>query len=149
MKRFRLFPAVIVGLALAFGLTACSDDATGQDKITQLKEEKGRVDVTSAEAEALIVDTDLVNTMVIFDIRTAPEYQAGHIANAYSVEVESPTFGTALTGFSKAAIYMVYGTDKDDTRAASAADQMVAYGIEKVFVLTDGYDGWTGEKVVP
>jgi rhodanese-related sulfurtransferase len=142
MKRLRTPLSLLLAGLLTVALAACSG-VSGQ-RVEELKEQKGRVDVTAAEAEAILTDPAR-RGIVVLDIRTKPEYDQGHIADSYSVEVEAPTFGATLDGFSKAAEYMVYGTNKDDTRGASAADQMIAYGMEKVYLITDGYEAWKGD----
>jgi rhodanese-related sulfurtransferase len=144
LKRFRKPIAWALAAVLALGLAGCSSE-TSQDTLDELTAATGRVDVTAKQAAELLSSPNIV----LFDIRTQPEFEDGHITNAYNVDVNAPTFGQALEGFSKAATYMVYGTDKDDTRAAAAGDQMVAYGIGKVYVITNGYDAWDGDKVTP
>ncbi|MDR1266484.1 MAG: rhodanese-like domain-containing protein [Propionibacteriaceae bacterium] len=140
MKRLRVVVALALVAALAWALASCS----GGDRMQQLKDATGRVDLTAAEAQQLLAQDD-VRGVVIFDVRDQPEFAQGHIVNAYSVEVNSPGFGAALEGFSKKATYLVYGDGPDDGRPGSAADQMVAYGIGKVYVITDGYSHWKGD----
>jgi rhodanese-related sulfurtransferase len=144
MKRLRMALGLVLVTVLVYALASC----TGNNRMQELKEATGRVDLTAAEAQKLLAEED-VRGVVIFDIRTQPEFAEGHIANAYNVEYDSPNFGAALAGFSKNATYLVYGYDQEDYRAGSAADQMVQYGIGRVYLMTDGYSNWKGETVTP
>jgi rhodanese-related sulfurtransferase len=143
MARLRAPLALCLTTLLALGLAACTG-VSGQ-RVEELKDDTGRVDVTAAEAEKLLTDPDQ-RGIVVLDIRTQPEFADGHIAGSYNVEVDAPSFGETLNGFSKAATYLVYGTDGDDLRAGAAADQMVQFGIGKVYCVTDGFAAWKGDK---
>jgi rhodanese-related sulfurtransferase len=139
LKRVCQKVALVVVATLA--VAACG--GVSDSRVAELKNSTGRVDVTAEEAAALIADPALAG-LVLLDVRTRAEYEAGHIEKALSVPVETSGFALTLQGLSPKATYLVYGTDQADPRAGEAADQMTAAGIGLVFVLVSGLDGWDG-----
>lgn len=63
----------------------------------------------------------------IIDVRTAAEFDAGHVANAVNIDVEAGEFDQAITQLDPAGTYLVYC--RSGRRSAIAADKMGALGL--------------------
>ncbi len=76
----------------------------------------------------------------LVDVRTAEEYQAGHIANAINIDVKKSTFihiaDSLLDKQRPVAVYC-----KGGVRSRQAAKLLLEHGF-MVYNLQDGYDGW-------
>ncbi|MDR0416713.1 MAG: rhodanese-like domain-containing protein [Propionibacteriaceae bacterium] len=146
MRRCRTALAIALGAVLAVGLAACSGDGQPADRsLEMLLEETGHVKVTQTEARVLIEDQ---TSLVILDVRTAFEYGEGHLPNSYNLNYDPSAFGSALENLSRAATYLVYGSDGEDFRANAAAGDMVAAGVVRVYSLEGGLREWQGDVTV-
>ncbi|MDR0417562.1 MAG: rhodanese-like domain-containing protein [Propionibacteriaceae bacterium] len=146
MKRRLTALAMALAAVLAVGLAACSGDGEPTDRgLEALLEATGHVKVTQNEARVLIEDQ---TNLVILDVRTAFEYSQGHLPNSYNLNYDPATFGTALEGLSRAASYLVYGSDSEDYRANAAADDMATAGVVRVYNLEGGLREWQGDVTV-
>ena len=77
----------------------------------------------------------------IVDVRTAGEYQLGHIPGSVNVPVDQLQ-GTAAN-WSRDANYVVYCAS--GARSAQAQDVMKSMGFKSVADLTGGIANWTGQ----
>lgn len=102
------------------------------------KAENGFSSVTVDEFAKCIADT--ANVMVV-DVRTADEYNAGHIDNALNIDVKRNDFeaqaNKALPKDKTIAIYCRSGN-----RSKKAGKILTDNGY-KVVELESGYNGWT------
>jgi rhodanese-related sulfurtransferase len=134
--------ALLLAAVLAVGLVGCTssgDKPPTGEALTELLEATGNVPVTAVEAKAII---EANTSLVIFDVRTAPEYTEGHLSGAYNLDYQAPSFAPALGSLSQTAAYLVYDKDADDWRAGAAADDMVRAGIIRVYSLEGGAMDW-------
>jgi rhodanese-related sulfurtransferase len=81
---------------------------------------------------------------VIVDAREAPEYAEGHIPGALSVPFEDAVAKPALIEpFKKVGKPIIlYCSGGDCELSKDLAKNMLAEGIRKVLVFTDGFPGW-------
>jgi rhodanese-related sulfurtransferase len=143
MRRRTTPLALLLAAILAIGLVGCtSDSQPSESDVEALLTQTGRVDVSQAEAQAIM---GKLTSLVIFDVRTQAEYAEGHVPNAYNLSYDAANFALSLTGLSQAASYLTYGSNGDDFRAGAAADAMVQSGIARVYVLEGGLDDWKGD----
>ncbi len=100
--------------------------------------------VSSDAFEKLIADTSVVR----LDVRTAEEFEAGHIENAINIDVLKDDFeSNALSILPVGKVLAVYC--RSGRRSKKAAHILVKRGY-KVIELDQGYNGWveSGKKVV-
>lgn len=100
--------------------------------------------VSSDAFEKLIADTSVVR----LDVRTAEEFEAGHIENAINIDVLKDDFeANALSILPVGKVLAVYC--RSGRRSKKAAHILVKRGY-KVIELDQGYNGWveSGKKVV-
>lgn len=76
----------------------------------------------------------------IIDVRTAGEYQMGHIPGAENVPVDQ--IATAAEGWDRNADYVVYCAV--GSRSASAVQTMQSMGFKNIAHLNQGIQSWTG-----
>lgn len=100
--------------------------------------------VSSDAFEKLIADTSVVR----LDVRTAEEFEAGHIENAINIDVLKDDFeANALAILPVGKVLAVYC--RSGRRSKKAAHILVKSGY-RVIELDQGYNGWveSGKKVV-
>lgn len=100
--------------------------------------------VSSDAFEKLIADTSVVR----LDVRTAEEFEAGHIENAINIDVLKDDFeANALSILPVGKVLAVYC--RSGRRSKKAAHILVKRGY-KVIELDQGYNGWveSGKKVL-
>lgn len=81
--------------------------------------------------------------VVTIDVRTPPEFAAGHIPGAINIDVESPAFDTQIATLDKATTYAIYC--HSGRRSGIAAGRMTDAGFTSVVDLDGGIQTWTGE----
>lgn len=106
-------------------------------------QDRGFESVSSDAFENLITDTSVVR----LDVRTAEEFEAGHIENAINIDVLKDDFeANALSILPVGKVLAVYC--RSGRRSKKAAHILVKRGY-KVIELDQGYNGWveSGKKV--
>lgn len=93
-------------------------------------------DVTNTQLLALQKSGALV-----VDVRTAAEYEGGHVAGAENVPIEG--FTQAAQAWDRAAPVVVYCAT--GARSLNAAQWLSANGFQHVYDLTAGIVAWDGE----
>lgn len=79
----------------------------------------------------------------LLDVRTAEEFQEGHINGATNIDIFSPNFQAEVEKLDKAKdIYIVC---KSGGRSGSAANAMDAMGFDRTTNLDGGMMAWMGE----
>lgn len=107
-------------------------------------QDRGFESVSSDAFEKLITDTSVVR----LDVRTAEEFEAGHIENAINIDVLKDDFkANALSILPVGKVLAVYC--RSGRRSKKAAHILVKRGY-KVIELEQGYNGWveSGKKVL-
>jgi rhodanese-related sulfurtransferase len=92
-------------------------------------------DVTVQEARSLIDDRP---DLVILDVRTASEYEDGHIEGAVNIPVQE--LSTRLDELSNEDELLVYC--RIGNRSAQAVDILQEVGFTKVYHMNAGITGW-------
>jgi rhodanese-related sulfurtransferase len=77
----------------------------------------------------------------VIDVRTAGEYQMGHISGAVNVPVD--TIEQAAQSWDREATYVVYCAS--GSRSATAVQTMQALGFKNIAHLAAGIQAWGGE----
>jgi len=79
-------------------------------------------------------------TNVVLDVRTKKEFDAGHIAGAKNLDVNSPDFEKELGRLDKSKVYLVHCAA--GRRSAAACEKMKQAGFQTLIELSVGYRGW-------
>ncbi len=84
---------------------------------------------------------------VILDVRTAKEFQAGHIAGAINLDVMSPDFDQKVATLDKSKTYLVHCAS--GVRSARACARLEKLDFPKLYNLPGGFRAWAnaGEPV--
>jgi phage shock protein E len=120
----RRSPVVLLALVavLALPLAACGSD--GSDASTTGASSDGDGPAPGQEAAGVALEED----RVVIDVRTAEEYDAGHIAGARRIGLADDDFADQLDGLDPDARYVVYC--RSGNRSAQAATQMRALDLD-------------------
>ena len=86
--------------------------------------------------------------VIILDVRTPEEFNAGHIANAININLEGSDFASEVSKLDKNATVAVYC--RSGNRSAVATDQMAELGFTDMYDMQGGILDWeaTGGPVV-
>lgn len=80
---------------------------------------------------------------VLLDVRTPGEYREGHIPGATLIDVSGPAFSSKIQELDKTKSYYVYC--RSGGRSGSACSAMANMGFTKLYNLSGGIMGWTGD----
>lgn len=80
---------------------------------------------------------------VLVDVRTPEEFSDGVIKGAINIDYRDVSFGKKIAALDKEKPYFLYCLS--GKRSDGAAKQMQSAGFKTVYVLEDGYQGWTDE----
>lgn len=69
-------------------------------------------------------------TVTVVDVRTAQEYQEGHLANSLNINVESADFASAIANLDKTKEYALYC--RSGRRSTVAANEMAKAGFTSI-----------------
>lgn len=104
-------------------------------------------EISPDRAEALIHRHTDDPDFVIVDVRSAEEFNTGHLDGALNIPIKSPDFAEQIEALDKSATYLVYCYV--GIRSARAMDLMKEKGFEKVFNLEGGLGKWEAGKHSP
>lgn len=119
MKKIILVFAVIVTLV------SCENSSEGV--ITEV----------SPEEMDLILDLEKVQ---LIDVRTAEEFDLGHIINAQNIDINSNSFDADIELLDKEKPVVLYC--KSGNRSAKCAKKMKEAGFKKIYDLKEGFSKW-------
>jgi rhodanese-related sulfurtransferase len=94
-------------------------------------------DVNATEAKVLVEQN---KEIVVLDIRTPKEYNAGHIDGALNINYSADNFKEELAKLDKSATYIVHC--KSGGRSGRSMSTLEALGFENIVHMDDGFDGW-------
>jgi rhodanese-related sulfurtransferase len=78
--------------------------------------------------------------LTVLDVRTADEFNSGHIEGALNLDFKSPDFEKELRALDKEKPYLVHCARGN--RSAKARDAMKKLGFTKIYHITDGFESW-------
>ena len=85
--------------------------------------------------------------VVIVDVRTAAEFNEGHIVNALNIDVESMDFDSDLVGLDKSVTYALYC--RSGNRSSIAAGKMSEAGFTSILNAQVGFIDLLGAGAIP
>ena len=130
---------IALPLALAFGLSACAEDTRAREDAPQstAPAQVNIRDIAASEVAGLLGSGE---GAVVLDVRTAKEFEAGHIDGAVSADFLSEDFAQVLAELDRDTTYILHC--KSGSRSTKALEVMKEQGFTSVAHLTAGYDGW-------
>ncbi len=93
-----------------------------------------------AQADTLIRNHEGKTDLVILDVRTPGEFEAGHIKGAINIDFWGSLFEESVSLLNKKPIYLVYCTS--GVRSGGAMKKMRKHGFTRVYNMTGGMFGW-------
>ncbi|HPG10274.1 MAG TPA: rhodanese-like domain-containing protein [Chitinophagaceae bacterium] len=82
---------------------------------------------------------------VVLDVRTVEEYKDGHVPGARQIDVmKNDEFKNQVATLDKNKTYLLYC--RSGKRSQAAMKLMKEMGFTKLYDLSGGFSGWTGEK---
>ncbi len=122
---------------MLIGVVGCKSQVTTSDE--------DLVNVSKAEVRQYLADEE--DPAILLDIRSAEDFQAGHIEGAVSAPVTS--LRKRDSRLAEVDYIIVYGQNHEDVLAPVAAKKLKAMGYEDVLLYRGGYDQWTGRANTP
>ncbi|PIF02785.1 MAG: hypothetical protein CR965_00020 [Paludibacter sp.] len=99
--------------------------------------------ITSVEAQKLL-EKDA--SIVVIDVRTPGEFNAGHVASAKNINISDRNFQKNITQLKDDnTTYMVYCRTKN--RSGVAVKFMLQQGFKNLYQITDGFAGWSRNQL--
>ena len=102
-------------------------------------------DEINITAEQFINLLDTSAYVIILDVRTASEYQEGHLEDALLVSLHEPDFPERIRSLDKSKTYLVYC--RSGSRSRSAVNTMRKEGFTKAYNVRGGILGLAREGV--
>lgn len=129
MKKF-----VILMILLCLFVTGCSSNKEEDNKVVRVES------ITTNEVKRIIDNYDDEEDIVIIDVRTENEYNAGHLEEAINI----PVGNIESIDINKDVRIVVYC--RSGSRSATAASKLIELGYEKVYDM-GGIQNWEYELV--
>ncbi len=106
---------------------------------TSQEEGGGYQNLMALEFEKLLKETP---DAILIDVRTASEFNAGHIPNAKNIDWLSGAFQAAVPSFDPTKTYFLYC--RSGNRSGQAANVLATKGFKKVYNMMGGIGAWSG-----
>lgn len=97
--------------------------------------------ISVRDASTLIQDNKNNPDFMIIDVRTADEFNSGHLANAVNIDYYSSDFKSNIAKLDRNKEYLIYC--RTGVRGAAATQIMLDIGFTRVHNLTGGILEWT------
>jgi rhodanese-related sulfurtransferase len=144
-RRLLFLPALILLAALLLSISGCDYITGNAPEFSQPVKSQEQVikNVSPTEAYAVIALYAGHYNFTVIDVRTHPEYAAGHIPGAINRDLNSPSFRDDIDKFNKSNIYLVYC--QTGGRSAAARDIMRELGFLHIYNMTGGISAWIAQ----
>ncbi len=96
--------------------------------------------ISIQEADSIILALNDSSNFVILDVRTAEEYESGHIENAINVDYNAEEFNQNLGVLNKKNIYLMYCAGGG--RSAAVFNKMKTLEFENLYNMLGGINAW-------
>ncbi len=131
-----------MAVAAITGISACSSSAPAS---TMASSNTSASSSTSPASGQHLAAKDFATAStkpgaIVIDVRTPPEYAAGHLPKAQNIDLQGSDFATRIAALDKNATYALYC--HSGQRSAAAMKQMAAADFTHVFDLTGGMTAW-------
>ena len=136
--RYWLFSLILLSVLL---ITGCSQTTTQTTSNIVTTTTTSNVPTITAQDAYSLIRENLDNpNFIILDVRTADEFNSGHIAGAINIDYESAQFTTDVSLLDKSKQYLVYCAT--GVRGAAATQIMVGLGFKNVQNIAGGITAW-------
>jgi rhodanese-related sulfurtransferase len=98
---------------------------------------QNKIEVNSKEVNSMLQKN---KKLVILDVRTADEFNAGHIQGAINIDIRQPNSLNTIDKLDHNAQYIVHC--RTNHRSGIAVEHMVQSGFKTVYQMMDGFNGW-------
>lgn len=147
-RRSLIALAGAAGLVLAIGLSGCSSDSEPAAAVEQSQVQGPAAVVQAPDSPVRVGVQEFADVIAspgvtIVDVRTPEEYAQGHIEGAVNIPVEYPDFMDQVGQLDPNGTFAVYCRSGNRSQAAVAG--MSEVGINGIFELESGTNGWSGE----
>jgi rhodanese-related sulfurtransferase len=126
----RILKSIIFLALLLISQPGCGASGGAVDPVQNVNEVQAREIIASR------------SDIVIVDVRTPDEYNAGRIPGAVLINVSDPSFASLVDKLERSRTYLVYC--RSGARSIRAVDQMVGMGFTSIIHLTGGFLSWSG-----
>lgn len=96
--------------------------------------------VTAGNAQKLIASN---KALIILDVRTQSEYDAGHLKNALLIDYRKSDFEMKLSELKRTRPYLIYCAR--GRRSSSTLALMDSLGFTSVYNMIGGYNAWVSQ----
>ena len=120
----------LVGLALLLILAACGGDASGSPTTFR----------TVSPSEAAEIIGEGRPDLVVLDLRTPEEFNAGHLPGAVNLDFSDPAFAAGLAALDRQAPYVLYCWT--GMMSADVREMMRDLGFVEVYEIEGGIVAW-------
>ena len=142
--KIRYLLSLLIILGMLF-ITACSQTTIQTTSNFLTTTSVSNVPTITASAAYDLIQENISNPkFIILDVRTAAEFNSGHIASATNIDYESTQFTTDVNLLEKNNQYLVYCAT--GVRGASATQIMVGLGFKNVQNLAGGITAWIQDE---
>lgn len=103
---------------------------------------KKDITLVSVEEKDIILNLQEVQ---LIDVRTAIEYESGHINNSQNIDCKLSTFNEDILSLDKDKPVVLYC--ERGTRSAKSVKKLHKIGFKKLYDLKGGFQKWKSEKL--
>ena len=100
------------------------------------------VQITSTEVSTLI---EKDKKWIVLDVRTPAEFKDGHIKNAVNIDITAEDSHQKIDKLNKKDKYIVHC--RSNHRSGIAVEYMSKQGFKTIYQMSDGYTGWSTNKL--
>lgn len=105
-------------------------------------EAQKKIEVNSKQASELLKKDKKI---IVLDVRTAEEFNAGHIKGAVNIDILQPDAHAKIDKLNHAATYIVHC--RTNHRSGMAVEYMMQKKFKTVYQMMDGFPGWAGNNL--
>jgi rhodanese-related sulfurtransferase len=146
--RNHIFGSLLVFIVLMalVGSNSCANSATSANQNAPTASASATASLAALQNISVIEAHNLVNInednpdFKILDVRTQAEYQSGHLANAFNVDIYSQDFESQMSQLDRNRQYLVYC--RTGARSAQASQTMSKLGFSHIFNMLQGISDW-------
>lgn len=131
--------SIVAVLALLPACDAGEGDGTAES-------DEGLTRLDGPAARDLVGDDP---SIVVLDVRTAEEFDVGHITGAQNIDIQDPRFDELAGALDRGAGTLVHcAAGAPGGRSNQAAERLRSLGFQRVYHLEGGYAAWqaAGER---
>src|SRR5271157_4518435 len=128
-------------LLIVLLITGCSQAITQTTSKPMTTTTTSNVPTITAPNAYNLIQQNIGNpNFIILDVRTADEFNAGHIAGAINIDYESAQFSANVSLLDKNKQYLIYC--ETGVRGAAATQIMIGLGFKNVQNIASGITAW-------